>query len=99
MNLIDKFQSLMDAKRFADALPLIEAVLRRDEFSETSWFNYATCLESLGRYDEAIAAFRHGYELNPYDKGFQFRIFRALALKGDVKEFTKFAEVEIPETP
>jgi tetratricopeptide (TPR) repeat protein len=99
MNIIDRFQTLMDAKRFREALPLIEEIVRRDEFCETSWYNYAVCLEGLARYDDAIAAFRRGYELDPSDKGFQFRIFRALALKGDVKEFTKFAEAELTETP
>lgn len=99
MNIIEQFQMLMDAKRYSEALRLIEDILGRDEFCETSWYNYAVCLEALGRYDESIAAFRRGYKLNPSDKGFQFRIFRAVALKGDVKEFTKFAEAEAAETP
>jgi len=98
-NILDQYMNLSNEGRWEEALPLIEEILSLDESIETSWFNYGVCLEALGRYDNAVDAFKKAYEINPYDKGIQYRIFRALALNADAKQFTKFAEIEVREDP
>jgi tetratricopeptide (TPR) repeat protein len=99
MNIIDQFEHHMEAGRFADALPLIEDILNRNRSFPTSWYNYGVCLEALNRYDEAATAFRSGYDLDRSNKAFQFRVFRAFALKRDVDGFASFAEAEVAEDP
>ena len=99
MDIIERYEALANRGRWTEALPLIEEIVKRDETCDTSWFNYGVCLEALGRFGEAISAFKRAYDWNHDDKGIQYRIFCSLALNGDVKEFTKFAELEVAETP
>jgi len=99
MNAIERYKKLSEAGRWEEALPVIKEIVGRDSSIATSWFNLAVCLEVLKRFDEAVGAFRKAYELEPRDKGIQYRIFRCLSLKGDVRAFTQFAEQQIREVP
>ena len=98
-DILTTYLRIADDERWEEALPVIEEIVSKNEGISTSWFNYAVCLEGLNRYEDAIDAFKRAYEIEPFDKGIQYRIFRALALKKDAKEFTRFAEAEIVESP
>jgi len=99
MNLVEQFESLVAAKRWAEALPVIKEIVQSAPSISTSWRNYGVCLDEVGRHQEAAKAFAKAYELQPDDFGTQYRIFRSLALAGDRQGFISFAERESRITP
>lgn len=56
---------LQDAGRYASALPRLESVRAREPRSIEASFRVASCLERLGRHDEAVAEFRRLIEAAP----------------------------------
>ena len=83
MNIIDQYLSLADQNRFAEGLPLIEEIVRRNPDMATSQFNYGICLAELGRHSDAARAFLRAYELEPDNGGALYRGCLALAAADD----------------
>ena len=82
-NIIDRYLALANQERFAEGLPLIEEIVRRNPDMATSQFNYGICLAGLGRHDDAAQAFLRAYALDPDDGGALYRACLALAESGD----------------
>ncbi len=99
INIIEEFESYVAAKRWNDALPVIEEIIRRAPQMSTSWRNYGVCLDELGRYGDAAKAFAKAYELEPSDYRTQYRVFRSLALAKDNQGFIAFAKSESTKAP
>jgi tetratricopeptide (TPR) repeat protein len=55
----------MQQERFADALPALESVLRRDPRNFTALTLAARCLQETGKCAEAVPLFRRGSQENP----------------------------------
>ena len=83
MNIIDQYLALANQKRFAEGLPLIEDIVRRNPDMATSQFNYGICLAELGRHRDAARAFLRAYSLNPDDGKALYRGCLALASDDD----------------
>ena len=97
--LTDHYLALADEDRWAEALPVIEEILRRGPGVSTSWFNQGVCLTGLGRHGEAATSFLAAHRLNPADDGAQYRAFRSLRDAGDYQRFLRFAEAESRKDP
>jgi len=92
MNLIEQYESLVEQKRWDEAIPVIRRIIERSPGIDTSWFNYGVCLDELGRHDEAAEAFIQAQERNITDWGIHYRVFRSLFLAKDYKLFLHFAD-------
>lgn len=51
------FRELARQERWEEALPVVEALVRRAPQIDTNWFNYGWCLKQLSRDGEAVDAF------------------------------------------
>jgi len=83
MHITEQYLTLADQNRFAEALPLIEEIVRLSPNMVTSQFNYGICLAELGRYQDAARAFLRAYELDPNHGGALYRGCLALAAADD----------------
>jgi tetratricopeptide (TPR) repeat protein len=70
--------SYIEVKRFADAIPPLEAALRIDGRLATAHNDLGTALMAEGRLDEAIAHFRRAAALAPRDERMPFNLGNAL---------------------
>ena len=61
MDEVDLFRELAKQERWEEALPVVEALVRRAPQVDTSWFNYGLCLKMLSRDGEAVDAFLRCY--------------------------------------
>jgi tetratricopeptide (TPR) repeat protein len=91
MNIIEKYEYLVEEKKWDEALPVIREIIERDSGISTSWFNYGVCLDELGRYKEASEAFIKAQSIDIEDWGIHYRIFRSLYLAEDYDAFLEFA--------
>lgn len=96
---LDRYYSHVARSEWQQALPIIRELIENDPSIPSRWFQYGSCLEELGKHEEAIAAFAKAYQLDPTDFGAQYRIFRNYALAGDVDGFVAFARSEVKKTP
>ncbi|MEZ5528451.1 MAG: tetratricopeptide repeat protein [Porticoccaceae bacterium] len=96
---IDQYYAYASSGEWQQALPIIKGLVESDASIPSRWFQYGSCLEELGKHEEAIAAFAKAYQLDPTDFGAQYRIFRNYALAGDVDGFVAFARLEVKKTP
>jgi tetratricopeptide (TPR) repeat protein len=99
MNIIDRYLALANQGRFAEGLPLIEEIVRRNPNMATSQFNYGICLAELNRHAEAARAFLRAYSLNPEDGGVLYRASLALADAGDAAGLLKVFRQECARDP
>jgi tetratricopeptide (TPR) repeat protein len=99
MDIIERYLALVDEKRFAEGLPLIEEIVRRNPNMATSQFNYGICLEELGHYQDAAKAFLRAYELNRDDGGALYRGCLALAAAGDAPTLLRVFQQECGRDP
>ena len=90
VNILEKYQSLIDQDKWEEALPVIKEIVDRDQSIDTSWFNYGTCLDQTGNYSSAADAFIKAHELNVQDTGIHYRIFRSLFLANDLDQLYEF---------
>jgi len=99
MDIIDQYTELVESKRWAEALPLIEEITARGPHIATSWFNYGVCLSAVGRNAEAAEKFLKAYELRPDNFGAQYRAFRSLFDAGEIERFLALARRECEKMP
>jgi tetratricopeptide (TPR) repeat protein len=92
VNILEKYQSLVDEEKWEDALPIIKEVVDRNQSIDTSWFNYGVCLDQTGNYSSAADAFIKAHELNVQDTGIHYRIFRSLFLANDLEQLYEFTD-------
>jgi len=90
MNLIEEYESLADAGKWKDALPIIKKIVETNSAIDTSWFNYGVCLDALGQHSEAADAFIKAHELNTSDYGIHYRVFRSLFQANDLDRSYEF---------
>jgi tetratricopeptide (TPR) repeat protein len=90
MDIIEEFKSLFEAKKYDEALPLIEEILKRNETFSTSWFNYGACLSNINKPKEAAEAYLKAYRLDPDSGGALYRACLSLA---DAEDSDKLYEV------
>ena len=55
-DLLGRGTALNRERRYGEALPLLDAVTKREPENVTAWFQKANALNELRRYDEAVAA-------------------------------------------
>ena len=99
MNIISKYETLVDEERWEEALIVIKEIVKRGPSIPTSWFNWGVCLSALDRESEAAEKFLKAYELDPEDFGAQYRAFRSLYFAGDYEGFFRLAERELEKMP
>lgn len=75
---------LMDQRRHAEALPVLERVVTEPEIEPEFLALHVTCLEELGRYEEALAAAGAWADAHGRDAEAQFRTGRLAYLVGDL---------------
>jgi tetratricopeptide (TPR) repeat protein len=78
VNIIERFNHLMARGDYAQALPLIEEMVRRAPDIASSWYNYGECLEKLKRPSDAATAFLSAVKADPADGGAYYRACLAL---------------------
>jgi tetratricopeptide (TPR) repeat protein len=96
---IEQYYAHASRGEWQEALPIIKGLVESDESIPSRWFQYGSCLEELGKHEQAIAAFAKAYQLDPTDFGAQYRIFRNYALADDAQGFVAFAKSEVKKTP
>jgi tetratricopeptide (TPR) repeat protein len=99
MDILDRYLRHTRLRQWADALPLIEAMVDAEPDQATTWFDHGVCLDELGRHREAAAKFLEAYRLSPQDQGAQYRAFRSLALAGEWAPLLDLAERECRRAP
>ena len=77
---------LIRARRYQEALPYLERGIELEPRSSRSYFRLGDNYVQLGRYDEAIAAYRKAGELVPKSGWFKAGIARVYALTGRQRE-------------
>lgn len=90
MNIIERYESLVDNEKWEEALPVIKEIVDRDPSIDTSWFNYGVCLDEIGRHSEAAESFIKALELNIQDYGIHYRVFRSFFLANDLDQLYEF---------
>ncbi len=101
-DLIKKFERLVEEQNWEKALPIIEQILNINKNISTSWINYATCLENLGRFDDARVAFFNAWALKPTDNmkyRMLYRILRTFVIAKDRKGFLEFVKKQYKDCP
>lgn len=98
-NIVEEFFALAKAKRWQEALPLIEVITALAPLTPESWHNFGICLTGLGRHSEAADMFLQAYELDPEDHRLQYRAFRSLFEAGEEARFVALARREIQRMP
>jgi Flp pilus assembly protein TadD len=71
--------SYVDADRYADAIPHLEAAIGLDPRSAEAYANLGTALMAVGRSAEALARLQRASELAPRDPTIAFNLGNALA--------------------
>lgn len=99
MNPIQQFDALVDAEKWEKALTLIETIIGMNPSVATSWFNKGVCLDGLHRYTEAAESFIKAQEIELYDVGIHYRIYRSLMLAQKFTLFCEFADYSIGLIP
>jgi tetratricopeptide (TPR) repeat protein len=99
MNILEKYEALVEQEKWNEALPVIEEIVERAPQVATSWFNHGVCLSALGREGEAADKFLKAYEIDPSDFGAQYRAFRSLFFARDYLRFLEFAKQESETDP
>ena len=92
MNILQRYESLAEEKRWEEALPVIREIIDANPAIYTSWFNCGVCLDELGRHSEAAEAFIKAQELKIDDWGIHYRILRSFFLADDTDQFFEFAD-------
>jgi tetratricopeptide (TPR) repeat protein len=92
MNIIEQYESLVDAEKWHKALPVIKEIIDRNPNIDTSWFNYGVCLDEIGQHAQAASAFIKAHELNVSDYGIHYRIIRSLILAQDYGQLYEFVD-------
>lgn len=77
-DILDTFHQLFDEKRYLDALPVIETIIKMGPHISTSWHNYGATLSALNRPLEAADAYLKASRLDPNRRGL-FSACHALA--------------------
>jgi len=62
--LCHELEDLFEERRIADALPITERLIAR-RGNARDWFWQGCCLDAVEQYEEAIASYDRGIELNP----------------------------------
>ncbi len=99
MNIIVKYEYLVEQGKWSEALPLIEEIVDRDLSCSTSWFNHGVCLTELQLHKEAAASFSRAYELEPTDFGAMYRMFLSLYNSNDKINFLEILKGECEINP
>lgn len=92
MNIIEQYESLSEAGRWEEAVPVIREIIEQAPNIDTSWFNYGVCLDQLKRHNEAADAFIRAHELNVTDSGIHYRAFRSMFLAEDFPQLREFVD-------
>ncbi|MDH3780159.1 MAG: tetratricopeptide repeat protein [Nitrosopumilus sp.] len=67
-DLVKQGQSLMDDRKFDDALGFFEQALLLNQNDPDLWNFKGVALRSLGRYEESMECFNKSLEIEPRDK-------------------------------
>ena len=67
-DLVKQGQSLMDDRKFDDALGFFEQALLLNQDDPDLWNCKGVALRSLGRYEESMECFNKSLEIEPRDK-------------------------------
>ncbi|MCP4090261.1 MAG: tetratricopeptide repeat protein [Gammaproteobacteria bacterium] len=92
MDIIEKYEELIEKRKWDEALPIIKEIIDRNDSIDTSWFNYGVCLDELGQHSSAADAFIKSHELNVQDSGVHYRIYRSLFLAKDFDQLYEFID-------
>ena len=66
--LVTKGQSMMDDRKYDEALSLFEQALLLNQDDPDLWNYKGIALRSLGRYEESMECFNKSLEIDPRDK-------------------------------
>ncbi len=92
MDIFEKYEYLTNAKRWDEAISVIKEIIEMNPNIDTSWFNYAVCLENTGNFNEATNAFIKAHELNVNDYGIHYKIMRSMYLAEDYTQLLEFID-------
>jgi hypothetical protein len=77
---------------FAGALPILEAVTKRDPSNARAWRNLGLTLQKLKRYDESEAAYLTSIQVDPTSAVAAYNLGTVYALKNDSAHAFEFLE-------
>lgn len=69
---------LMKLGRYAEAIPYLHEVLKKEPSYDNASYNLGVCFELLGEGGEALEAFRHELAVDPEDQDASYRMARLL---------------------
>lgn len=78
-----KAARLLDRKRYADAKPLLEAIVAAAPRDASAWRKLGRCSLASGDAQRAVAAFNHQIKLGHKVESARFDLARSLALSGE----------------
>ncbi|MEM8964658.1 MAG: tetratricopeptide repeat protein [Acidobacteriota bacterium] len=81
--------ALLAAGKYDEALPLYEALTKKNKDFPQGWIGLGQTLHGLGRYDEAVDAFDKAGDLGFDKRAVYYYSTRAEAMKGDAKAAKK----------
>ena len=64
---VEKAQELFEQRRWSEALEELRAAININPYNGAWFFNIGLTLDELGRYDEAVDAYRQSLEIDPND--------------------------------
>lgn len=97
-NFLEQFERMFSERGFADALPIIEDIVRAAPGISTSWLNLGATLAELGRHVDAAASFWEASRLDPTRKGL-FTACYTLVQAGEDEELLELMGEELETDP
>jgi tetratricopeptide (TPR) repeat protein len=70
----NRCEALLQLKKVSKALVDAEECIKLKPEWEKGWFRKGSVLESMERYEEALAAYQHALELKPDNRGIQLKV-------------------------